>query len=94
MGERKGTNLYYPPDYDPKKGGINKFQGMDQFFFLISNIANKIFCSAHLLNFFTTIFQFQVPMHYVKGPENFIWVFLSSDSKCHIIYGVMDVEIT
>lgn len=27
MGERKGTNLYYPPDYDPKKGGINKFQG-------------------------------------------------------------------
>uniref|UniRef100_A0A6V7JAJ2 Coiled-coil domain-containing protein 130 n=1 Tax=Bracon brevicornis TaxID=1563983 RepID=A0A6V7JAJ2_9HYME len=27
MGERKGTNLYYPPDYDPKAGGINKFQG-------------------------------------------------------------------
>ncbi|KAL0277668.1 UNVERIFIED_CONTAM: hypothetical protein PYX00_004880 [Menopon gallinae] len=27
MGERKGTNLYYPPDYDPRKGGINKFQG-------------------------------------------------------------------
>lgn len=27
MGERKGTNLYYPPDYDPKKGGLNKFLG-------------------------------------------------------------------
>ena len=27
MGERKGTNLYYPPDYDPKKGGLNKWQG-------------------------------------------------------------------
>lgn len=27
MGERKGTNLYYPPDYDPKAGGLNKFLG-------------------------------------------------------------------
>ncbi|XP_076292258.1 coiled-coil domain-containing protein 130 homolog [Lasioglossum baleicum] len=27
MGERKGTNLYYPPDYDPKVGGLNKFLG-------------------------------------------------------------------
>ena len=27
MGERKGTNHYYPPDYDPKKGGLNKFMG-------------------------------------------------------------------
>ncbi|KAK0175692.1 hypothetical protein PV327_009422 [Microctonus hyperodae] len=27
MGERKGTNLYYPPDYDPRAGGLNKFKG-------------------------------------------------------------------
>ncbi|KYN31170.1 hypothetical protein ALC56_14557 [Trachymyrmex septentrionalis] len=27
MGERKGTNLYYPPDYDPRAGGLNKFLG-------------------------------------------------------------------
>ena len=27
MGERKGTNFYYPPDYDPKKGSLNKWQG-------------------------------------------------------------------
>ncbi|KAL3276573.1 hypothetical protein HHI36_011947 [Cryptolaemus montrouzieri] len=27
MGERKGTNKYYPPDYNPKAGGLNKFLG-------------------------------------------------------------------
>lgn len=29
MGERKGTNHYYPPDFDPKKhGSLNGYHGV------------------------------------------------------------------
>uniref|UniRef100_T1ITA7 Uncharacterized protein n=1 Tax=Strigamia maritima TaxID=126957 RepID=T1ITA7_STRMM len=27
MGERKGVNKYYPPDYRPEKGSLNKYHG-------------------------------------------------------------------
>lgn len=47
MGERKGQNKYYPPDYNPKVGGLNKFLGTHA----LRERANKIHLGILIIRF-------------------------------------------
>ncbi|KRX19590.1 Coiled-coil domain-containing protein -like protein [Trichinella nelsoni] len=62
FGERKGTNKYYPPDYDPRKGGLNKWQGV-----------HALRERARKLHMGILIIRFEMPFNvWCEGCENHI----------------------
>jgi len=79
MAERKATNKYYPPDWTPDKGSINKYVGqhplrdrarkLDQGILIIRSETSPSLLSSQ------------------KGPH-----YRNLDLKFHLIYGVEDVR--